>query len=171
MQRCRDAEMQGALDRRLVGLFTHWQSISTAVVHTWDCGASGGPGSGKGTQCSKIVDEFGFVHLSAGDLLRAEINSGSANGNMIKAMIKEGTIVPAEVTVKLLQKAMESSGQDKFLIDGFPRNEENRLCFEEVVRGRQQSRMATTSWLLACHLVRRPASSPSSFSSSSARRR
>lgn len=41
---------------------------------------TGGPGSGKGTQCSKIVDKFGFIHLSVGDLLRAEQNSGSENG-------------------------------------------------------------------------------------------
>jgi hypothetical protein len=43
----------------------------------------GGPGSGKGTQCAKIVDSYGFVHLSAGDLLRAEINSGSENGYVL----------------------------------------------------------------------------------------
>lgn len=92
----------------------------------------GGPGSGKGTQCAKIVDTFGFVHLSAGDLLRAEIASGNENGTMIANMIKEGKIVPAEVTVKLLEKAMEESDTDKFLIDGFPRNLDNRLCFETV---------------------------------------
>eukprot|EP00270_Netrium_digitus_P014067 TRINITY_DN4740_c0_g1_i2.p1 TRINITY_DN4740_c0_g1~~TRINITY_DN4740_c0_g1_i2.p1 ORF type:complete len:292 (+),score=26.60 TRINITY_DN4740_c0_g1_i2:25-900(+) len=90
----------------------------------------GGPGSGKGTQCSKLVEEYGFVHLSAGDLLRAEIKSGSENGNMIQNMIKEGRIVPAEVTVALLQKAMMESGKNKFLIDGFPRNDENRIVFE-----------------------------------------
>jgi hypothetical protein len=42
---------------------------------------TGGPGSGKGTQCANIVEHFGFTHLSAGDLLRAEIKSGSANGS------------------------------------------------------------------------------------------
>lgn len=52
---------------------------------------------------------------------------------MIENMIKEGKIVPAEVTVKLLQKAMDESENDKFLIDGFPRNLDNRLCFERVV--------------------------------------
>lgn len=52
---------------------------------------------------------------------------------MIANMIKEGKIVPAEVTVKLLEKAMEESDTDKFLIDGFPRNLDNRLCFETVV--------------------------------------
>lgn len=41
---------------------------------------TGGPGSGKGTQCAKIVENFGFEHLSAGDLLRAEQNSGTETG-------------------------------------------------------------------------------------------
>lgn len=41
---------------------------------------TGGPGSGKGTQCANIVEQFGYTHLSAGDLLRAEIKSGSENG-------------------------------------------------------------------------------------------
>ncbi|GKU92251.1 hypothetical protein SLEP1_g6000 [Rubroshorea leprosula] len=94
----------------------------------------GGPGSGKGTQCANIVQHFGYTHLSAGDLLRAEISSGSENGTMIQNMIKEGKIVPSEVTIKLLQKAMQESGNDKFLIDGFPRNEENRAAFEAVTK-------------------------------------
>ncbi|OWM74441.1 hypothetical protein CDL15_Pgr013345 [Punica granatum] len=94
----------------------------------------GGPGSGKGTQCANIVKHFGFTHLSAGDLLRAEIKSGSENGTMIENMIKEGKIVPSEVTIKLLQNAMLESGNDKFLIDGFPRNEENRAAFEAVTK-------------------------------------
>ncbi|KAL9396666.1 hypothetical protein Peur_010919 [Populus x canadensis] len=94
----------------------------------------GGPGSGKGTQCANVVEHFGYTHLSAGDLLRAEIKSGSENGTMIQNMIKEGKIVPSEVTIKLLQKAMQESGNDKFLIDGFPRNEENRAAFEAVTK-------------------------------------
>ncbi|KAF3947798.1 hypothetical protein CMV_026123 [Castanea mollissima] len=94
----------------------------------------GGPGSGKGTQCANIVEHFGYTHLSAGDLLRAEIKSGSENGTMIQNMIKEGKIVPSEVTIKLLQRAMQENGNDKFLIDGFPRNEENRAAFEEVTK-------------------------------------
>ncbi|KVH97212.1 Adenylate kinase [Cynara cardunculus var. scolymus] len=92
----------------------------------------GGPGSGKGTQCANIVEHFGYTHLSAGDLLRAEIKSGSENGTMIQNMIKEGKIVPSEVTIKLLEKAISENENDKFLIDGFPRNEENRAAFESV---------------------------------------
>jgi UMP-CMP kinase len=52
---------------------------------------------------------------------------------MIATMIKEGKIVPSEVTVRLLQNAMDSSGKNKFLIDGFPRNDENRAAFEREV--------------------------------------
>ena len=67
----------------------------------------GGPGAGKGTQCGKIVDEYKYAHLSAGDLLRAERKSGSENGQMIDEYIKEGKIVPVEVTVRLLHDAIK----------------------------------------------------------------
>uniref|UniRef100_A0A0E0L927 adenylate kinase n=1 Tax=Oryza punctata TaxID=4537 RepID=A0A0E0L927_ORYPU len=63
----------------------------------------------------------------------AEINSGSENGTMIDTIIKEGKIVPSEITVKLLQEAIIKGGNDKFIIDGFPRNEENRALFESVI--------------------------------------
>jgi UMP-CMP kinase len=85
----------------------------------------GGPGAGKGTQCANIVNEFGFVHLSAGDLLRQERDSGSKDGDLIASYIKNGQIVPVEITIALLRKAMERSETKKFLIDGFPRNENN----------------------------------------------
>jgi UMP-CMP kinase len=91
----------------------------------------GGPGSGKGTNCERIVKHFGYVHLSAGDLLRAERASGSELADMINNYIKEGKIVPAEVTVRLLREAMEKSGSSKFLVDGFPRDMDNLKCWED----------------------------------------
>ena len=84
----------------------------------------GGPGAGKGTQCANLVRDYGFTHLSAGDLLRAEQNrEGSEFGEMIKSYIKEGTIVPMEVTVQLLENAItdvvkDKGGKGKFLVDG-----------------------------------------------------
>lgn len=89
----------------------------------------GGPGSGKGTQCAKLVKDYGFKHLSAGDLLREEQDrEGSQYGEMIKQYIKDGEIVPMEVTISLLEKAIvkeiESKGGEdgdvtaKFLVDG-----------------------------------------------------
>jgi UMP-CMP kinase len=91
----------------------------------------GGPGSGKGTNCTRIVETFGYHHLSAGDLLRAERESGSKLADMINTFIKEGKIVPAEVTVGLLRTAMEKSGSDKFLVDGFPRDMDNLACWNK----------------------------------------
>lgn len=86
----------------------------------------GGPGAGKGTQCAKIVEEFGYVHLSAGDLLREErAKPGSEFGELIEGHITNGTIVPVEITCSLLERAMKDSAKNDFLIDGFPRNENN----------------------------------------------
>eukprot|EP00188_Purpureofilum_apyrenoidigerum_P004076 Plantae.Rhodophyta-Purpureofilum_apyrenoidigerum.ctg4454.p1 GENE.Plantae.Rhodophyta-Purpureofilum_apyrenoidigerum.ctg4454~~Plantae.Rhodophyta-Purpureofilum_apyrenoidigerum.ctg4454.p1 ORF type:complete len:379 (-),score=77.86 Plantae.Rhodophyta-Purpureofilum_apyrenoidigerum.ctg4454:1601-2737(-) len=93
----------------------------------------GGPGAGKGTQCAKIVEEFGFDHFSAGDLLRAEVKSGSEQGVMIDNMIKEGKIVPGEVTIGLLRNAIQSSSKKGILIDGFPRKLDQAGSFEHTV--------------------------------------
>ncbi|KDO72254.1 hypothetical protein CISIN_1g040894mg, partial [Citrus sinensis] len=93
-----------------------------------------GPGSGKSTQCSKIAKHLGFRHLSAGDLLEAEAESGSNDGKMIREYKKEGKLVPSEIIVKLLQKAMQESQNKNFVIDGFPRNEENLSAAENILK-------------------------------------
>ncbi|KAI9880075.1 MAG: bifunctional uridylate/adenylate kinase [Pleopsidium flavum] len=99
----------------------------------------GGPGAGKGTQCANLVRDYGFTHLSAGDLLRAEQDRPDSQfGSMIKDYIREGTIVPMEVTVQLLENAMtedirEKGGYGRFLIDGFPRKMDQAIKFEESV--------------------------------------
>ena len=54
----------------------------------------GGPDAGKGTQCERIVEEFGFTHLSTGDLLRAEVASGSERGLTFKSIMGKGDLVP-----------------------------------------------------------------------------
>ncbi|RMJ20841.1 Uridylate kinase [Aspergillus sp. HF37] len=107
----------------------------------------GGPGSGKGTQSANLVRDYAFTHLSAGDLLRAEQNRpGSRVGELIREYIREGTIVPMEITVGLLANAMEAAqntpaaageeegvGKKRFLIDGFPRKLDQATFFEESV--------------------------------------
>ncbi|OTA64648.1 UMP-CMP kinase [Hypoxylon sp. EC38] len=100
----------------------------------------GGPGAGKGTQCERLVSRYGFAHLSAGDLLRAEQNRPNSEfGELIRTHIRNGTIVPMEVTIALLENAMReilsssSSKRGKFLIDGFPRKLDQAIKFEEAV--------------------------------------
>jgi len=129
----------------------------------------GGPGAGKGTQCEKLVEEFGFCHLSAGDLLRAEQHrEGSQFGEMISTYIKEGKIVPMEVTIKLLENAMHSAlsegrsregwGKDKgrFLIDGFPRKMDQAIKFEEdVCKSAYTLFFSTTEEVMLSRLLKR----------------
>ncbi|KAK7015068.1 uridylate kinase [Favolaschia claudopus] len=129
----------------------------------------GGPGAGKGTQCSHLVADFGFCHLSAGDLLRAEQNrEGSQFGELIHNCIKEGTIVPMEVTIKLLENAMSAAlkesptregwGEDRgrFLIDGFPRKMDQALKFdEEVCRASLVLFFSTTEQVMLDRLLER----------------
>ena len=71
--------------------------------------ATGGPGSGKGTQCSKIVEEFGYAHLSAGDLLRQEVARGNERGQMIEDLMKEGKLVP-QVNIYIIENARGVGG-------------------------------------------------------------
>ncbi|XP_076151431.1 UMP-CMP kinase [Alosa pseudoharengus] len=102
----------------------------------------GGPGAGKGTQCAKIVENYSYTHLSAGDLLREERSRTSSEfGQLIDNYIKEGKIVPVEITINLLKKAMESTMQAdeqkfRFLIDGFPRNQDNLQGWNTVMDGK-----------------------------------
>eukprot|EP00735_Rhodelphis_limneticus_P007604 TRINITY_DN2017_c0_g1::TRINITY_DN2017_c0_g1_i3::g.21740::m.21740 TRINITY_DN2017_c0_g1::TRINITY_DN2017_c0_g1_i3::g.21740 ORF type:complete len:226 (-),score=48.74,sp/P15700/KCY_YEAST/55.00/1e-67,ADK/PF00406.17/2.3e-49,AAA_33/PF13671.1/1.1e-08,AAA_17/PF13207.1/1.4e-08,AAA_18/PF13238.1/2.4e-07,Thymidylate_kin/PF02223.12/1.2,Thymidylate_kin/PF02223.12/1.7,AAA_19/PF13245.1/0.056,FeoC/PF09012.5/1.2e+04,FeoC/PF09012.5/8.6e+02,FeoC/PF09012.5/2.6e+03,FeoC/PF09012.5/0.89 TRINITY_DN2017_c0_g1_i3:462-1139(- len=92
----------------------------------------GGPGSGKGTQCARLVEQYGFKHLSAGDLLRAEVASGSEHGKQLDEWMKEGKIVPGSITVTLIKNAM-TDAKAIYLIDGFPREMQQGLEFERDV--------------------------------------
>lgn len=94
---------------------------------------AGGPGCGKGTQCELIVRDFGFLHLSAGNLLREEVKKGTPAGKNCEKLMKEGKLVPLEVTLTLLENAMNNSNKTRFLIDGFPRAIDQAKAFEKKV--------------------------------------
>lgn len=89
----------------------------------------GGPGSGKGTQCAKLAEELGFLHTSAGDLLRAEVASGSETAALIDDYIRNGKIVPGHITVSLLKKVIDETDCTTILVDGFPRAVEQAFEF------------------------------------------
>ena len=96
----------------------------------------GGPGSGKGTQCEKMVAEFSLTHLSSGDLLRAEVASGSEKGKALEAAMKAGQLVTTETVLDLMKGAMEKEKATSkgYLIDGYPRKVEQGEQFEKTVR-------------------------------------
>ncbi|XP_043386600.1 adenylate kinase isoenzyme 1 isoform X1 [Chelonia mydas] len=95
----------------------------------------GGPGSGKGTQCEKIVQKYGYTHLSTGDLLRAEVNSGSERGKKLSAIMEKGELVPLDTVLDMLRDAMVAKADVSkgFLIDGYPREVKQGVEFEKKI--------------------------------------
>lgn len=82
----------------------------------------GPPGSGKGTQSEKLIEQYGLIHLSTGDLLRKEMKAGTPLGNEAKSLIEKGQLVPDEVVVGMISSALDANaGANGFLFDGFPR--------------------------------------------------
>lgn len=83
----------------------------------------GAPGAGKGTQAQKLVAEFGFAHISTGDLLRAAIKEGSKLGKKAKGYMDAGQLVPDGLVVDLVKERLAADDAQKgFILDGFPRN-------------------------------------------------
>ncbi|CAN0171713.1 unnamed protein product [Lampetra planeri] len=95
----------------------------------------GGPGSGKGTQCERIVGKYGFTHLSTGDLLRAEVTSGTERGQRLNAIMSRGELVPMETVLQMLKDAMlfKVDSAKGFLIDGYPRELSQAEAFEKKI--------------------------------------
>jgi adenylate kinase len=82
----------------------------------------GPPGSGKGTQSEKIVEKFGLIHLSTGNLLRQEIADQTGLGLAAKSFMDKGQLVPDEVVIGMIDSCIEKHAAAKgFLFDGFPR--------------------------------------------------
>lgn len=95
----------------------------------------GGPGSGKGTQCDRIVAKYKFSHFSTGDLLRDEVKSGSEKGKQLSELMTRGDLVPNDEVLALLKAAMEKVADQTvgYLIDGYPREKDQGAAFERQI--------------------------------------
>lgn len=80
----------------------------------------GPPGAGKGTQCKRIIDKYKLVHLSSGDILRAERAAKSDLGKQAQSFMDSGGLVPDDLIIKMMVGAMDKAG-GKYVLDGFPR--------------------------------------------------
>ncbi|XP_065887753.1 GTP:AMP phosphotransferase AK3, mitochondrial-like [Dysidea avara] len=92
--------------------------MATKVLHALILGP---PGAGKGTIASRIVKTFRLNHLSSGDLFRAQIGKKTEIGLTAKSYIDKGSLVPDDVTVKLMLSELNSFNNQGWLLDGFPR--------------------------------------------------
>jgi adenylate kinase len=82
----------------------------------------GPPGSGKGTQAVKIANKYELIHVSTGDILRAEVANQSELGKMAAVLMQEGKLVPDEVVIEMIRNKFSQYGQEQgFIFDGFPR--------------------------------------------------
>lgn len=81
----------------------------------------GAPGSGKGTQCKSIVDKYGLLHLSSGDILRQERAAGSALGKKAQKFMDAGALVPDDLIIEMMTKAIKKAPAAGYILDGFPR--------------------------------------------------
>lgn len=80
----------------------------------------GPPGAGKGTQCKRIIEKYGVKHLSSGDILRGERAAGSELGEKAKEYMDSGQLVPDDLIIEMMIKAMTSE-KSGYVLDGFPR--------------------------------------------------
>jgi len=81
----------------------------------------GAPGSGKGTQCKRIVDRYGLQHLSSGDILRQQRQEGTELSKKASSFMDSGTLVPDQIIVEIMIDAIKKGPTAGFILDGFPR--------------------------------------------------
>ena len=93
----------------------------------------GAPGSGKGTQAEKLMDEFGCQQISTGVLLRQAIESGSELGRKVQKIMSEGLLVSDEIVLDLIKSELSEIGGSGFLLDGYPRNINQAKSLNELL--------------------------------------
>ena len=97
----------------------------------------GPPGSGKGTQSVRLAEKFNLLHLSTGDMLRAEITAGTELGKKMSLIMSKGELVPDEVVIEMIAfKIDNSKGIAGFLFDGFPRTVAQTVSLEKMLNER-----------------------------------
>lgn len=97
----------------------------------------GPPGSGKGTQSVRLAEKFNLLHLSTGDMLRAEIAAGTELGLKMSRIMSKGELVPDEVVIEMIAVKIDSTkNKAGFLFDGFPRTVAQTIALEKMLNDR-----------------------------------
>jgi adenylate kinase len=100
----------------------------------------GPPGAGKGTQSAKLIEHYGLVHLSTGDIFRANIKGGTELGTLAKSYIDKGQLVPDEVTIGMLASEVNKAPDAKgFIFDGFPRTQAQAQALDTLLASKGTS--------------------------------
>jgi len=94
----------------------------------------GPPGVGKGTQASRLAQEFSIPHISTGDILREEIKAGTELGRLAQSFIDDGNLVPDRVAVDIIRRRLrQPDTRNGYILDGFPRTVPQAEMFEKLL--------------------------------------
>jgi adenylate kinase len=98
----------------------------------------GAPGSGKGTQSDKLIEEYGLFHISTGEVLRDNISRGTELGKIADSYISKGQLIPDELMIKVLENVLDSTPEAEkgVIFDGFPRTIPQAKALKEMLAGR-----------------------------------
>lgn len=100
----------------------------------------GPPGAGKGTQSERLIEKYGLVHLSTGDIFRANIKGETELGKLAKSYMDKGSLVPDEVTINMLRsEVMKHENPKGFIFDGFPRTTAQAVALDEFLNSLETS--------------------------------
>lgn len=94
----------------------------------------GPPGAGKGTQSERLIEKYGLIHLSTGDVFRANIKGETELGQLAKSYMDKGQLVPDEVTINMLKSEVDKHADPKgFIFDGFPRTNAQAEALDQLL--------------------------------------
>lgn len=98
----------------------------------------GAPGSGKGTQSARLIDEYGLYHISTGELLRDHIARGTELGHIADSYISQGHLIPDDLMIKILEDMLDSNPEtaEGVIFDGFPRTIPQARALKEMLARR-----------------------------------
>ena len=100
----------------------------------------GPPGAGKGTQSEKLIGKYKLVHLSTGDIFRANIKGATELGTLAKSYMDKGQLVPDEVTIRMLESEVNKNQHAKgFIFDGFPRTKAQAEALDNLLKSKSVS--------------------------------